>query len=81
MTIRYCVESFYFILLNVLRSVGGGGGIACGRDGDPLFTLVQAVDTDFSDGVRERGLKMCERCKGDFAEAIEVEVNMREGCE
>jgi hypothetical protein len=72
MTIQYCIESFYFILLNVLRSVGG---IACGRDGDPLFTLVQAVDmqsrTDFSDGVRQHGLKMCERCKGDFAETIE----------
>jgi hypothetical protein len=40
-TIHYCVESFYFILLNILRSVGG---IACGRDGDPLFTLVQAVE-------------------------------------
>jgi hypothetical protein len=40
-TIHYCVESFYFILLNILCSVGG---IACGRDGDPLFTLVQAVE-------------------------------------
>ena len=51
MTIQYCIESFYFILLNVLRSVGG---IACGRDGDLLFTLVQAVDmlsrTDFRMG-------------------------------
>jgi len=71
-TIRYCVESFYFILLNILRSVGG---IACGRDGDPLFTLVQAIEmlsrTDFSDGERQCGLKMCDRCKADFADAVE----------
>lgn len=36
-------------MLNVLRSVGG---IACGRDADPLFTLVQAMEmlsrTDFT---------------------------------
>lgn len=36
-----CRESFYFIMLNLLRSIGG---IACGRDADPLFTLVQAVE-------------------------------------
>jgi hypothetical protein len=55
-----CRESFYFIVLNVLRSVGG---IACGRDADPLFTLLQAVEmcerTDFSDGTRMCGLRMC----------------------
>ncbi|KAK7036151.1 hypothetical protein R3P38DRAFT_616721 [Favolaschia claudopus] len=65
---RMCRESFYFIMLNVLRSVGG---IACGRDADPLFTLVQAVDmlsrTDFSDGHRQCGLKLCHSCKVDFA--------------
>ncbi|KAJ7431467.1 hypothetical protein B0H11DRAFT_851718 [Mycena galericulata] len=65
---RMCRESFYFIMLNVLRSVGG---IACGRDADPLFTLVQAVDmlsrTDFSDGHRQCGLKLCHPCKVDFA--------------
>ncbi|KAJ7613886.1 hypothetical protein DFH06DRAFT_1344430 [Mycena polygramma] len=65
---RMCRESFYFIMLNVLRSVGG---IACGRDADPLFTLVQAMDmlsrTDFSDGHRQCGLKMCHPCKVDFA--------------
>lgn len=70
--IRYCPQSFYFILLNILRSVGG---VTCGRDGDPLFTLVQAIEmlsrTDFSDGVRRCGLKMCESCKEDFAEAAE----------
>jgi hypothetical protein len=65
---RICRESFYFIMLNVLRSVGG---IACGRDADPLFTLVQAMDmlsrTDFSDGHRQCGLKLCHPCKVDFA--------------
>ncbi|KAJ7763941.1 hypothetical protein B0H14DRAFT_3594045 [Mycena olivaceomarginata] len=55
-----CRKSFYFIMRNVLRSVGG---IACGRDADPLFTLLQAVEmrerTDFSDGTRMCGLRMC----------------------
>lgn len=64
---RQCHESFYFIMLNVLRSVGG---IACGRDADPLFTLVQATEmlsrTDFSDGQRQCGLKLCQPCKADF---------------
>lgn len=71
-TAQYCSESFYFILLNILRSVGG---IACGRDGDPLFTLVQALQmlsrTDFSDGVKQCGLKMCDGCKNDFANAVD----------
>ncbi|KAJ6474652.1 hypothetical protein C8R47DRAFT_1324136 [Mycena vitilis] len=53
---RMCRESFYFIMLNILRSVSG---IACGRDADPLFTLVQAMEmlsrTDFSDGSRQCG--------------------------
>ncbi|KAG6828380.1 hypothetical protein H0H92_008180 [Tricholoma furcatifolium] len=65
---RPCHESFYFIMLNVLRSVGG---IACGRDADTLYTLTQAVDmlerTDFFDGQRQCGLRMCRACKLDFA--------------
>lgn len=65
---RMCRESFYFIMLNILRSVGG---IASGRDADPLFTLVQAMDmlsrTDFSDGNRQCGLRLCHPCKVDFA--------------
>lgn len=65
---RPCHESFYFIMLNVLRSVGG---IACGRDADALFTLIQAMEmlsrTDFSDGQRQCGLRMCQPCKTDFA--------------
>ncbi|KAF9527872.1 hypothetical protein CPB83DRAFT_855338 [Crepidotus variabilis] len=65
---KLCHESFYFIMLNVLRSVGG---IACGRDADPLYTLVQATEmlsrTDFSDGQKQCGLKLCQPCKTDFA--------------
>ena len=57
-------------MLNVLRSVGG---IACGRDADSLFTLVQTVEmlsrTDFSDGVHVCALRICEACKIDFAGA------------
>ncbi|KAH6911207.1 hypothetical protein BKA70DRAFT_1099792 [Coprinopsis sp. MPI-PUGE-AT-0042] len=68
---RNCLESFYFIMLNILRSVGG---IACGRDADPLFTLVQATEmlsrTDFSDGHRTTGLKICHACKVDFAASV-----------
>ncbi|KAF8639384.1 hypothetical protein AX17_001540 [Amanita inopinata Kibby_2008] len=70
-TSRVCHESFYFIMLNVLRSVGG---IASGRDADPLFTLLQAMDmmsrTDFSDGQRQCGLRICQACKADFAMAV-----------
>jgi hypothetical protein len=66
-----CSESFYFIHLNVLRSVGG---IAYGRDADPLHTLQQAVEmlerTDFSDGVRTCALDMCAVCKADFTETV-----------
>lgn len=65
---RPCHESFYFIMLNVLRSIGG---IACGRDADTLFTLIQAMEmlsrTDFSDGQKKCGLRMCLPCKLDFA--------------
>ncbi|KZS99877.1 uncharacterized protein LAESUDRAFT_667425 [Laetiporus sulphureus 93-53] len=68
---RACRESFYFIMLNLLRSVGG---IACGRDADPLFTFMQAVAmlsrTDFSDGVKQCGLKLCASCKTDFGQSV-----------
>lgn len=64
-----CGDSLYFIALNLLRSVGG---IACGRDADPLFTLVQASDmlsrTDFSDGDNKCGLKICAPCKQEYAD-------------
>lgn len=60
-------QILYFIMLNILRSVGG---IACAHDADLLFTLVQANNmlsrTDFSDGQRQCGLKMCPPCKADF---------------
>ncbi|EPQ58790.1 hypothetical protein GLOTRDRAFT_33335 [Gloeophyllum trabeum ATCC 11539] len=66
-----CLESFYFIQLNILRSVGG---IAAGRDGDPLYTLAQAVEmlsrTDFSDGVNQCGLKICNACRAEFMVSV-----------
>ncbi|TFY62276.1 hypothetical protein EVJ58_g3961 [Rhodofomes roseus] len=67
---RPCRESFYFIMLNILRSVGG---ISAGRDADPLFTLVQAIEMlsrkDFTDGEKQCGLQICEACKIDFAQS------------
>lgn len=70
---RVCRESFYFIMLNLLRSVGG---IACGRDCDPLYTLTQAVEmmsrNDFSDGVQFCSLKICAACKIDFSNAVKA---------
>lgn len=67
---RQCRESFYFIMLNVLRAVGG---ISAGRDADPLYTLVQATEMlnrkDFTDGEKQCGLQICEPCKTDFAKA------------
>lgn len=66
-----CIESFYFIHLNLLRAISG---IACGRDADPLFTLLQAGEMlerkDFSDGERVRGLGVCEGCKTEFRECV-----------
>ncbi|KIK77869.1 hypothetical protein PAXRUDRAFT_58788, partial [Paxillus rubicundulus Ve08.2h10] len=63
----HCIESFYFIHLNILKSIGG---IACGRDADPLFTLMQAAEMfpskDFSDGVKTCGLKMCRVCEREW---------------
>ncbi|KAI0644301.1 hypothetical protein C8Q79DRAFT_913898 [Trametes meyenii] len=68
---HHCKESFYFVMLNLLRSVGG---IASGRDADPLFSLQQAVEmlsrTDFSDGTKQCGLKICASCKEDFSLSV-----------
>ncbi|PFH45431.1 hypothetical protein AMATHDRAFT_159844 [Amanita thiersii Skay4041] len=73
---RPCLDSFYFIMLNVLRAVGG---IAAGRDADPLFTLGQAGEMltrmDFSeDGGRGRGrqcgLGMCVECRKEFEAVV-----------
>ncbi|KAK0200421.1 hypothetical protein DFS33DRAFT_1266808 [Desarmillaria ectypa] len=65
-----CVEAFYYITLNLLRAVGG---IACGRDADPLFTLAQGMGmpdrNDFSDGQKQCGLRMCATCKAEFIDA------------
>ncbi|KAH8115788.1 hypothetical protein DFH11DRAFT_1507542 [Phellopilus nigrolimitatus] len=70
---RACRESFYFIMLNLLRSVGG---LANGRDCDPLFTLAQAADmmsrADFSDGTQLCSLKICSACKMDLAQAVKA---------
>ena len=68
---HHCRESYYFIMLNLLRAVSG---IATGRDADPLFSLLQAVEmlsrTDFSDGTRQCGLRICASCKEDFSLAV-----------
>jgi len=65
-----CRQSFYFVMLNTLRAIGG---IAFGRDADPLFTLSQTEGmldrTDFSDGTDPKtlcGLNICPACKADF---------------
>jgi hypothetical protein len=66
-----CRDAFYFITLNTLRAVGG---IAAGRDGDPLFTLSQMIDmlhhTEWVDGQYLRGLPMCGKCRGEFTPAV-----------
>jgi hypothetical protein len=68
---RPCRDSFFFLLLNTRRAVGG---IAVGRDADPLFTLRQMCEmlhrTDFTDGSRTYGLPMCCFCKADFVVTI-----------
>lgn len=68
---RACRESTYYVMLNVLRAIGG---ITHGRDADPLFTLTQTVEmlsrTDFTDGVRRCGLKICAACKEDLTECV-----------
>lgn len=69
---RPCRESSYYIMLNILRAVGG---ISHGRDADPMFTLGQVVEMlgrrDFTDGVRMCGLRMCVECKRDLEECVE----------
>lgn len=71
---RICRESFYYIMLNLLRAVGG---ISHGRDADPLYSLGQTVDmlarTDFSDGEKLCGLKICIACKSDLTTSVGTE--------
>jgi hypothetical protein len=66
-----CRDAFYFVALNTLRVVGG---IAAGRDGDPLFTLGQIVNmlhhTEWVDGRYLRGLPMCAKCREAFIPAV-----------
>ncbi|KIY74005.1 hypothetical protein CYLTODRAFT_386164 [Cylindrobasidium torrendii FP15055 ss-10] len=65
-----CAQSLYFITLNLLRAVGG---LAAGRDADPLYTLIQALDmlerSDFetASGGRGQSLHICPPCKVMFA--------------
>lgn len=72
--INDCYESFYYILLNILRAIGG---IASGRDADPVFTLKQTKEmlsrTDFSDGSEDGklcGLRMCGACREEFEKCV-----------
>lgn len=66
-----CRDAYYFITLNTLRAVGG---IAAGRDGDPLFTLGQMIDmlhhTEWVDGQYLRGLPMCGKCRDEFIPTV-----------
>jgi hypothetical protein len=66
-----CRDAFYFITLNTLRAVGG---VAAGRDGDPLFSLGQMIDmlhhTEWVDGRYLRGLPMCGKCREEFIPAV-----------
>lgn len=63
-----CLDAFYFIALDTLRSVGG---IAAGRNADPLFTLLQMIDMlHWVDGQHLRGLPMCGKCREEFIPAV-----------
>lgn len=69
---RTCREAFYYITLNMLRALGG---LASGRDCDPLFSLTQASEmmsrTDYTaDGTTFCSLRLCSACKVDFAQAV-----------
>ena len=68
---RVCREAYYYIMLNLLRSISG---LASGRDCDPLFTLAQAGDmlhrTDFTDGVRRCGLRICCACRRELEDVV-----------
>ena len=66
-----CAQSLYYIKLNLLRAIDG---LAAGRDADPLFTLLQAVemldrdDFETASGNAKSGLNICEHCKIMFTE-------------
>ena len=71
---RVCRESFYYVMLNLLRAIGG---ISHGRDADPLYSLSQTTGmlsrTDFSDGEKQCGLKICAACKSDLTSSVRAE--------
>lgn len=68
-----CLDAFYFVTINTLRSVAG---VAVGRDGDPLFTLGQMIDVlyhaEWVDGQSQylRGLPMCGKCREEFIPVV-----------
>lgn len=70
---NFCRESFYYIMLNLLRAVSG---LSSGRDCDPLYSLTQAVEmmgrSDFSDGTNLMSLKLCVPCRQEFTESVRV---------
>ncbi|KAJ3728016.1 hypothetical protein DFJ43DRAFT_533577 [Lentinula guzmanii] len=61
-----CVQAFQQMYNDTFRCIGG---VAIGRDADPLFTLAQCIDRlmrpDKIEGERARAL-MCGPCKVDF---------------
>lgn len=71
---RVCLQSFYYIMLNLLRAIGG---LTHGRDADPLYSISQIIDmvtrTDFYDGVTLCSLKICTTCKGELITSAENE--------
>lgn len=66
-----CHDAYYFVTLNTVRAVGG---IAAGRDGDPLFTLGQMINmlhhTEWVDGRYLRGLPLCGKCREEFIPTV-----------
>ncbi|KAF8915269.1 hypothetical protein CPB85DRAFT_1251692 [Mucidula mucida] len=71
LTPALCSRAFYFISLNLLRAIGG---VAPGRDADPLYMLSQAIemlereDFEVSPGGTPVGLSMCLYCKVVFSQ-------------
>lgn len=58
---RACQESFYYINLQMLRGVGG---VDVGRDADPLYSLVQAMQF-----LSRPEISLCTSCKQEFGDA------------
>ena len=71
---RVCRKSFYYVMLNLLQAIGG---ISHWRDADPLHSLSQTTGmlsrTDFSDGEKPCGLKICAACKSVLTSYVRAE--------